>query len=238
MAWEIKSTNRLITTLIPIFLLLIVVMPQNNVSAIDDKEEYKTYESGYWYYFNCTAGSWVIVEIEDFSFFQLGDVRVKWTLKDASGNTVYVWKHEPDKKTFYYNPIIGRFIYTYYDKFDIQLPVMWWKEEGEWEIEGEFEATVSDFNPTVHYCKLNVSKGNVLDNLFAPIYIFNKFKIFGIETGYIQFKMFPIGYIVTVILIILLIILLVRYMKFAVKESKEIVKKSKTRIKEKLGGKV
>ena len=50
--------------------------------------------------------------------------------------------------------------------------------------------------------------------------------------------MFPIGYIVTVILIILLIILLIRYVKFAYKESKEIAKKSKTRIRKKLGEKV
>lgn len=229
MAWEIKSTNRLITTLIPIFLLLIVVMPQNIVSATDEKEEYKTYESEYYF----TAGSWVTVEMSDFSLYQIGTIRAKWTLKDASGNTVYVWKHEPDR--IVYRP---EGIYVYYDKFEIQLPAMWGKEEGEWKIEGEFEATVSDFNPTVHYYKLNVRKGNVLDNLFAPIYIFNKFKIFGIETGYIQFKMFPIGYIVTVILIILLIILLIRYVKFAYKESREIVKKSKTRIREKIGEKV
>jgi len=231
MAWEIKSTNRLITTLIPIFLLLIVVMPQNIVSATDEKEEYKTYESEYYF----TAGSWVTVEMEDFSFFPLGNVRAKWILKDAEGNIVYVWKHEPDSITYRPIPLD---IYVFYDKFEIQLPVMWLKEEGEWQIVGEFEATVSDFNPTVHYYKLNVRKGNVLDNLFAPIYIFNKFKILGIETGYIQFKMFPIGYIVTVILIILLIILLIRYIKFAYKESREIVKKSKTRIREKLGEKV
>jgi len=230
MAWEIKSTNKLITTLIPIFLLLINVLA-SPVSAID--ENYKTYETSSYY----TAGSVILIKIE-------GETAVKPTgivyeLLDAYGHMVYRWKHRPDVTRQ-----IGVLNWYIYDEFEIKLPNMMnllifeERPEGEWEIKTYLEYSKGLIDGSEKHSYLNVHKGNILDNLFAPIYIYKGYRIFGIEIANMQFTVPPVGYIFIVILFIILVALLIRYIKFAYKESKEIAKKSKTRIREKLGEKV
>ena len=112
------------------------------------------------------------------------------------------------------------------------------RPEGEWEIKIYLEYAKGLIDGSEKHSYLNVHKGNILDNLFAPIYIYKGYRIFGIEIANMQFTVPPVGYIFIVILFIILVALLIRYVKFAYKESKEIAKKSKTRIREKLGEKV
>jgi len=221
--------RKVIATLFPLFLISLLLVP-NSINYVDavstnvvsepqgDIDVYvdRTY----------TSGSWMVFEIEQSGFTSIGDEYVEWKLIDNEGKTVYVWKHEPDYHTW--DSITGA--WSAKDRFEIQLPCLLFKNAGSWTVDAQFKATVSDFNSQVIHFHINVEKGSIIDNLFAPIYVYNNPKVAGIQLGYIQFTLFPLGYIVAVILAIILVVFMIRYARSAVHEGKEIIKKSSERI--------
>ena len=216
---EKMKAKKLISTLIPLFLLFCSIMffsPNSSANNV------KTYSSNYIY----TGGSWIIVEMEDSGVANVGDMVAEWVLKDSEDRIVYKWVHTPDippKKLE-----VG---WWAYDQFEIQLPNMWFYPEGEWTIEGQFKADVSDFNPTIHTGKIHVEQGNWIDNLFAPIYIYKSFKIFGFEISNFHAELPSIGMMLIPILIIIAIILIIRYVRFVYKEGKKFISLSSSKIK-------
>jgi len=206
----------IITTLIPILFLLFV----NSVNA----ENIYTSDS----YF--TAGSVILIKLE-------GETAVKPTgvvyeLLDANGHVVYKWKHRPD--IVRRGGILDWYIY---DEFEIKLPNMMGffifedRPEGQWEIKTYFEYAKGIIEGSESRFHFNVYKGNVIDNLFAPIYIYKGYRVFGIEVAHMQFELFPFGWILTFIFAIFLFILSIKYIRFALKQGKIIISRSSARIK-------
>ena len=206
----------MITTLIPILFLLFV----GSVNA----EKIYTSDS----YF--TAGSVILMKIE-------GETSIKPTgivyeLVDANGHTVYKWKHTPDVMRQ-----VGFLDWYIYDEFEIKLPNMMGflifedRPEGQWKIKTHFEYAKGIIEGSESSFHFNVYKGNIIDNLFAPIYIYKGYKVFGIEIAHMQFKLFPFGWILTIILAIFLFFLSIKYIRFALKQVKIIISRSSARIK-------
>lgn len=216
---ETMTMRKVITPLIPLLLLfcsILVFIPNSSANS------YMEYSTSYTF----TGGSWLIVEMQDSGIQNIGKIRAEWVLKDSEGRIVYKWVHTPDA---WQASLTGG--WWAYDKFEIQLPNMWFYPEGEWTIEGQFKADITDFNPTVHIYKFNVAQGSFIDNLFAPIYIYKGFKIFGFEFSNFHAELPSIGVILIPILAIILIILIVRYVRFAYKESKKFISLSSSKIK-------
>ena len=226
--WEKMKHKIAIATLIPLFLVLLLFSNSINYVNADDVSQIHGSSKDVYVNYTYSSGSWAIFEIEQSGLSSIGDLKAEWTLIDSNGNVVYNWVHTPDE--YHQNPITGA--WTAKDKFEIQIPCMFFKEAGEWRVDAHFKADISDFNPYYIHFHINVEKGSFVDNLFAPIYVYNNPNIGGIQLGYIQFKLFPIGYIVSAILIILFAILLIRYMKEATKAGSEIIKKSRQEIRE------
>jgi len=224
-------SRKVIATLFPLFLISLLLVPNsiNYVSAVSTNDVSEPQAKDIDVYVNgtYTSGSWVSLQIEQAGVKKIGELKVEWTLRDADGDVVYKWVHEPD--WWKEDPIIG--YWAGRDKFEIQLPCMFLKEEGQWTIDARFKADITDFNPDVVHFYINVKKGSLVDNLFAPIYIHSNPEVSGIKLGYIQFTLFPIGYIVAFILGIIFIVLMVRYIRSAIHEGSEIIKKSNERIK-------
>jgi len=224
-------SRKVIATLFPLFLISLLLVPNsiNYVSAVSTNDVSEPQAKDIDVYVNgtYTSGSWMVFEIEQSGFTSIGDEYAEWRLLDSEGKTVYVWKHEPDEHTW--NKYSGAWWAK--DRFEIQLPCLLLKNAGSWTVDAQFKATVSDFNSQVIHFHINVKKGSLVDNLFAPIYVYNNPEVSGIKLGYIQFTLFPLGYIVAFILGIIFIVLMVRYIRSAIHEGGEIIKKSNERIK-------
>ena len=218
------KANKVITTLIPLFLLFCSITFFSSNSSANNNVE--TYSSNNIF----TGGSWIILEIEDSGIQSIGKIRAEWILKDSEGNVIYKWVHTPDA---WQSSLTGG--WRAYDKFEIQLPNMWFYPEGEWTIEGQFKSDITDFNPTVFVYKFNVEHGNWIDNLFAPIYLYKGFKIFGFEVSNFHAILPPIGYLLMPILVLIAVFLVIRYIRFTYKEGKKFISLSSYKIKRELG---
>jgi len=216
---ETMMPKKLISTLIPLFLLFCSITFFSPDSSANNVETYSSY-------YTFTGGSWLIVEMQDSGIQNIGKIRAEWVLKDSEGRVVYKWVHTPDA---WQASLTGG--WWAYDKFEIQLPNMWFYPEGEWTIEGQFKADITDFNPTVFVYKFNVEQGNWIDNLFAPIYLYKGFKIFGFEISNFHAELPSIGMMLIPILIIIAIILIIRYVRFVYKEGKKFISLSSSKIK-------
>jgi len=211
----------MITTLIPILFLLFV----GSVNA----EKIYTSDS----YF--TAGSTVVIHYynNDFDFtLPVGKIYMYYELYDAKGNKVYKWVKTP---MYYEYSVTHQYAEDY---FEFKIPNMMGfvifddRPEGEWTLKASVHDATGDidYSSIINY-KFNVYRGNIIDNLFAPIYVYKGYKVFGIEVAHMQFKLFPLGWIITFILAIFLFVLLIRYIRFALKQGKIIISRSSARIK-------
>lgn len=214
-------------TLIPLLFLLNGVNAQN------------IYTSDSYY----TAGSSILIKMSGYAvsispISGLSTVKAVYELKDANGNIVYKWVHNCDNwdVSFEY----GFWVLRMYDEFEIELPNMMGffifedRPEGQWEIESYFDVTLSiDLGEHKHF-RFNVYKGNLIDNLFAPIYLYKGYRVFGIEIAHFKAQLPPLGILLIPILIIIAIILFVRYVRFAYKEGKKFISLSKSKIRKEL----
>lgn len=226
---KIKLSRILITTLIPLFLLF------NFSNFVNSEENAETiYETGSVF----TAGSTVFIhyyhEDDDFTL-PIGNIYMHYELVDANGDTVYKWIKKPK---WYYYSATRQYAEDYFEfKIPAMMGMIFFEErpEGTWTLKtGVYDATGDvDYSSRIDY-KLYVQKGNILDNLFAPIYIYKGYEIFGIEITNMRITLPPIGYLIAFILFIILVVLLVKYIKFAYKEGGEIIKRSNRKIKKEI----
>lgn len=222
--------KKIVTTLIPIFFLFIFL---NFVNSENNKIYYpEYYPEGRTF----SAGSTVLIHYYNYDHditIPIGKVYMHYELIDAEGKTVYKWIKEP--RWYYYSAT------TQYaeDYFEFQIPLMMSmiifeeRPEGEWTLIASVhdEAGDVDFSSIIEY-KFEVVKGHFIDNLFAPIYIYRGYKVFGLEIANFHGELPPIGFLLIPIIIVILIIFIIRYIRFVYKTGKKFISLSSIKINE------
>lgn len=130
------------------------------------------------------AGSHVIVGFIYSSDWgsNTGPLKAVWVLKDSNGDTVFEWSHTPDEWKITAGSWYAK------DTFDIQIPVMWGKEDGIWKIEGYVENGLGGKTEPVEYT-FTVKTGGFFDNMNAPIYIYATQKWWIFTVGEVRWEL-------------------------------------------------
>jgi len=221
------KTKKLVATLIPSFLLFCSVIVLN-VNA----ENYKEYYTNSTF----TAGSTVIIHYyhraDNSITLPVGKIYIYYELYDAEGNKVYKWVKTP---RYYDYSVTHQYAEDY---FTFKIPNMIGfiifedRPEGEWTLKASVHDSTGDvdFDSKRTYT-FNVEKGAFIDNLFAPIYLYKGYKVFGIEIANFHVILPPIGYLLIPILVLILALLIIKYTKFVYKESKKFISLSSSKIK-------
>ncbi len=228
------ATALLIPLSLSIFLVSTIALPVAGGDGgthfnLDDPQSYHIHPQSSNVY---VAGSTIHMNIHGTTMTERDIV---YRMKDAHGDVVYKWKHKPDVQKEKYSSPIGDYVIYSQDSFEMKIPTMWGRPEGEWKIDAYFVNQVQ--NPVT--LTFNVQQGSFWDNyIFAPTYIYEGQSILGFEVSNFHVELPPLFHMTAPIFALFGAIIYISYLRREVyPEAKELVSRSSTSIQKAWGKK-
>lgn len=213
----------LIATLIPLFLSLsyCIIIDDVNADEVETKSSQQIFTAGSTIIITHfeEGGDWIPPTI-------IGDLHMEYTLKDANNDVVWKWETEPDAYEFRAGYQMVR------DRFEFEIPMMWGRPSGQWTLTAKIkdDAGNEDISLGVNYL-FQVKSGGIWENVNAPIYIYHSKTSFIFFESKFAMQLPSLLMLISPVIIFIVVFFLLKYMKFAVKEGKEVVSLSRSSIK-------